>query len=189
MNYYNEIKNKLIDNEIYKKVKDYSKNRNELQTYYDIGKLLIEAPGREERAKYGNQLIKEYCKKLIVELDKKYNERTLRRIRQFYLIFKDEKWSQVATKLSWSHYCELLSLKNENAISYYINECIKNNIGRDELREKIKDKEYERLPENTKNKLINQDKTIGIIIVAKDNKYIIEYCSDKRIFSTTYLLK
>ena len=58
MNYYNEIKNELINNEAYKKVKDYSKNRNDLMTYYNVGKLLIEAQGGEERAKYGDSLIK-----------------------------------------------------------------------------------------------------------------------------------
>ena len=67
MNYYNEIKNELINNEVYKKVKDYSKNRNELDTYYNIGKLLIEAQGGEERAKYGNKHIKEYSEKLTME--------------------------------------------------------------------------------------------------------------------------
>ena len=59
MNYYNEIKEKLLDNEVTKKVKDYSKNRNELQTYFDVGKLLIEAQGGEEKSIYGNKLIKE----------------------------------------------------------------------------------------------------------------------------------
>ena len=64
MNYYNEIKNKLIDNEVYKRVKDYSKNRNDLNTYYEVGKLLIEAQGGEERAKYGDRLIKEYSERI-----------------------------------------------------------------------------------------------------------------------------
>ena len=41
MNYYKEIKNELINNEVYKRVKDYSKNINELSTYYNVGKLLI----------------------------------------------------------------------------------------------------------------------------------------------------
>ncbi len=59
-NYYNEIKNELLNNEIYKIVKNYSKNRNELSTYYNVGKLLIEAQGGENRAKYGNGLIKKY---------------------------------------------------------------------------------------------------------------------------------
>ena len=98
MNYYNEIKNELINNEIYKKVKDYSKNRNDLMTYYNVGKLLIEAQGSEDRAKYRDGLIKEYSEKLITEVNKQYNARSLRRIRQFYLIFK--KWSTVSTKLT-----------------------------------------------------------------------------------------
>ena len=70
MNYYNQIKQEFIDNEIYKKVKDYSKNKKELDTYYNVGKLLIEAQGGEERAKYGNKLIKEYSEKLTNELGK-----------------------------------------------------------------------------------------------------------------------
>ena len=40
MNYYTEIKNKIIDNEITKKVKDYSKNKSDLNTYYEVGRLL-----------------------------------------------------------------------------------------------------------------------------------------------------
>ena len=71
MNYYNEIKNKLIDNEVYKRVKDYSTNRTDLNTYYEVGKLLIEAQGGEERAKYGDRLIKEYSERLYNELGKK----------------------------------------------------------------------------------------------------------------------
>ena len=109
MNYYNEIKNKIIDNEIYSKVKDYSKERNKVMTYFEIGKLLNEAGG-----KYGDKIIDEYSKRLVVEVGKKYNERTLRRIRQYYRMFKGEKWSPLATKLSWSHYTELLSIKDEN---------------------------------------------------------------------------
>ena len=58
MDYYNEIKNKLMNNEAYKKVKDYSKNKNDLTTYYNVGKLLIEAQGGENRAKYGDNLIR-----------------------------------------------------------------------------------------------------------------------------------
>ena len=74
MDYYNEIKKELIENEIYKRVKDYSKNRYKLEKYYNVGKLLIEAQGGETRAKYGKGLIKEYSRKLIEELkDKKYS--------------------------------------------------------------------------------------------------------------------
>ena len=84
MNYYNQIKDVLINNEVYKKVKDYSKNKNELNSYYEVGKLLVEAQGGEARAKYGNQLIKEYSEKLTKELGKGYSTRSLKYMRQFY---------------------------------------------------------------------------------------------------------
>ena len=158
MNYYNEIKNKLIDNEIYSKVKDYSKERHKVIIYFEIGKLLNDAGG-----KYGDNIIDEYSKKLVVEVGKKYNRRTLFRMKQFYSMFSDEKVSQLATQLSWSHYVELLPLKNIDEIRYYINICREQNIGRDLLREKIRNNEYNRLPIKTKNKLILDDK-----IEAKD---------------------
>ena len=153
MNYYNEIKNKIIDNEVYLKVKDYSKERCKVITYFEIGKLLYEAGG-----KYGDNIIDEYSKKLVAEVGKKYNKRTLFRMKQFYNMFSDEKVSQFATQLSWSHYVELLSLKNIDEIRYYINVCREQNIGRDLLREKIRNNEYERIPIETRNKLIFNDK-------------------------------
>lgn len=154
MNYYNEIKNKLIDNELYSRTKDYSKEKNKVITYFEIGKLLNEAGG-----KYGDKIIAEYSKKLVVEVGKKYNRRTLFRMKQFYNMFSDEKVSQLATQLSWSHYIELLPLKNIDEIMYYIGICKERHIGRDLLREKIRNNEYNRLPLETKNKLIIKDKT------------------------------
>jgi len=298
MNYYNEIKNELINNEVYKKVKDYSKNRNDLTTYYNVGKLLIKAQGGEKRAKYGNGLIKEYSKKLTAELNKKYTPTLLRNIRQFFVVF--EKYPTLSDKLTWSHYVEIIYLKDINIIDYYINITIKYNLPVRELRNKIKNNEYQRLDEEVKQKLItkketevkdfikhpiivnnkynyneisekilkqliledldnflielgndfcylkneykikignrynyidlllynikfncyvvielkvtelkaeyigqiqkymnyidkniasiNQDKTIGIIICKKDNQFIMEYCSDKRVYRTTYEL-
>ena len=149
-NYYNQIKDILINNEVYKKVKDYSKNKNDLESYYNVGKLLIEAQGGETRAKYGNQLIKEYSKRLTNELGKGYSERNLKYMRKFYLL---QKGQQSAAQLSWSHYQSLLTLKDENQINYYINRCINNHLTRDQLRQIIKSKEYERLPESTKERL------------------------------------
>ena len=63
----------------------------------------------------------------------------------------------MATKLSWSHYTELLSIKDERKLNYYINISIKNNLSKRQLREKIKTNEYERLDEKTKSKLINNE--------------------------------
>ena len=295
MNYYNEIKNKLIDNEIYQKVKDYSKERNKVITYFEIGKILNEAGG-----KYGDNIINEYSKKLMLEVGKQYTRSTLFRMKQFYNIFNNEKVATLSQLLTWSHYVEVLPLKDIDRIKYYINITEKQNLGVRELRKKIKLKEYERLDEETKQKLIenkddeikdfikhpiiikntsnyenisektlqkliledissfleelgegftfikneykikigdnynyidlllfnyiyncftvvelkttklkkehigqtqvymnyidkniktiNQNKTIGIIICKKENKFVLEYCSDFRIYETTYML-
>ena len=95
MNYYNEIKKELIDNEVYKKIKDYSKNRYELERYYNVGKLLNAAGKR-----YGDGIIKEYANNLKNEVAKKYSCRTLFRMRQFYNLFNSEKVSALPTQLS-----------------------------------------------------------------------------------------
>ena len=295
MNYYDEIKNKIINNEIYNKVKDYSKERNKVITYFEIGKLLEEAG-----SKYGDDIIGEYSNKLVQEVGKKYNKRTLFRMKQFYNVFSNEKVSTLWTQLTWSHYREVLSLEDINKITYYLNICEEQNLSVRELRQKIKSDEYERLDEETKTKLkikeelkvpdlvknpiqiknkvgyneisekvlqkliledipsflkelgngfsfidseykikmgdrynyidlllfniehncyvvvelkvtelkkehigqvefymnyidnnlkkLSQDKTIGIIICKKENKYVIEYCSDDRIISRKYEL-
>ena len=114
MNYYNEIKNKIIDNEIYSKIKDYSKERNAVITYYEIGRLLNEAGG-----KYGDNIINEYSKKLVIDVGKKYNRRTLFRMRQFYNVFSNEKVSTLWTQLTWSH-IRLLFNQTINSINYYL---------------------------------------------------------------------
>ena len=180
MNYYSEIKNKLIDNEIYTKVKDYSKERYKVITYFEIGKLLDEAG-----SKYGDNILKNYSNRLVVEFGKKYNERTLRRIRQYYRMFKDEKWSPLATKLSWSHYSELLSIKDENELLYYVNIAFKRNLSKRELREKIKNKEYERLPSETRNQLIlNNEIEIKDLVpnpILIRNKNNIEIATEKAL--------
>ena len=74
----------------------------------------------EAGSEYGEDIIGKYAERLVIDVGKKYNSRTLRRIRQFYRVFSKEKWSTVSTKLSWSHYTELLSLKNYDEILYYI---------------------------------------------------------------------
>ena len=155
--YYNEIKDILISNEVYKKVKDYSKNKHDLESYYNVGKLLIEAQGGKEKAKYGDQLIKRYSIKLTNELGKGYTTTSLKRMRQFYLLIL--KGAPLAHQLTWEHYKILIPLRNENEINYYIDQCIKYNLSKRALREKIKQKEYERLPDITKNKLVNKEET------------------------------
>ena len=299
MNFYDEIKHELINNEVVKRAKDYSRNRSDLTTYYNVGRLIVEAQGGEARAKYGDGLIKEYSKRLTKELGKNYDITTLKRMRQFYCII--EKGAPLEHQLSWSHYKILLAIKDIDKIKYYINQVLIYNLSKRQLTDKIKNQEYERLDDKTKEKLIkneeivvsdfiknpiiirsnldyddisekmlkqliledmdnfltelgegfcyikneypiklgdkynyldmllynikfncyvvlelkvvelkaehigqiqkymnyidknlrtiNQDKTIGIIIVKKDNKYVMEYCSDERIYRSVYLLK
>ena len=292
MNYYENIKEELINNEVYKKVKDYSKNISDLKTYYNVGKMLSEA-GKH----YGEGIIKEYSKKLTNELGKGYTLSSLKRFRQFYILLT--KGATMSHQLTWSHYSELLPVNNIDKINYYIKITEEQNLSVRKLRDKIKNNEYERLDNSTKEKLkkeeklqvqdlvknpiilktnkeiikekvlqqliledidnfllelgpgfsyikneykikignnynyidlllynityncyvvielkvtelkkehigqietymnyidknlktINQDKTIGIIITKKDNKFIMEYCSDKRILNTTYELQ
>ena len=152
-NYYNEIKNELINNEIYKRVKDYSKNRNELSVYYNVGKLLSEA-GKQ----YGEGIIKEYSRKLTIEIGSGYGISNLKRMRQFYLIV--EKGVALPHQLSWSHILAILPINNINEINYYISISIEQNLSYRQLREKIKSKEYQRLDDKTKLKLINKEETV-----------------------------
>ena len=292
INYYNEIKETLVKNEAYKKVKDYSKNKSDLNAYYEVGKLIVEAQGGENRAKYGNKLIKEYSEKLTKELGKGYNITNLKNMRQFYIKMKGRT---LCDQLHWSHYRYLLTINNDNKFDYYVMITRKLNLSVRELRERIKSKEYERIGykeelekpevntliknpiiikvdnpnikldeyalhqsilENMDNflkelgigftyagsevkikigdrynyidfllfnvkyncyvvielkitemkaeyigqvtKYINyvdknikepfNDKTVGVIICKKENKFVLEYCTDSRIFTTTYEL-
>ena len=170
MNYYNEIKKKLINNEVTKKVKTYSINKSDLDTYYNVGKLLSEA-GRH----YGEGIIKEYSKRLTNELGKGYSQRNLWMMLKLYNL--GEKMQTLSAQLTYSHYVELLPYDDINKIEYYINICEQQNLSVRQLRERIKSNEYERLPEDTKNKLItnNELKVSDLIkdpiVIKKSNDY------------------
>ena len=151
INYYDEIKKELLNNEITKKVKNYSINKSDLTTYYNIGKLLSEA-GKH----YGEGIIKEYSKRLINEFRRNFGITLLKRIRQFYIVI--EKGATMSHQLSWSHYCELLPVNSIDKINYYIKITEEQNLSVRELRTKIKNNEYERLDESTKEKLKEKEK-------------------------------
>ena len=160
MNYYNEIKNILVDNAIGRKVREYKSNQKDLESYYNVGKLLVEAQGGEERAKYGDGLIKEYSKRLTTELGKGYSTRMLKRMRLFYLLI--QKGTPLAAQfkninMTWSNVCEIMQLKNSEKMKYYLELSNKLCLTKRELREKIKSKEYERLDSNIKEKLMKQE--------------------------------
>ena len=156
MNYYNEIKSILVDNAIGRKVREYKSNQKDLESYYNVGKLLVEAQGGEERAKYGDGLIKEYSKRLTTELGKGYSTRVLKKMRIFYmLVQKGPTLSALFenVNITWSNVCEILKLKDTNEIEYYLNLSNKLCLTARELRTRIKSNEYGRLPVEVKEKL------------------------------------
>ena len=172
MNYYSEIKNRLIENENYARIKDYSKERYKVQTYYEVGKMLSEA-GKC----YGEGIIKKYSELLSKELNKKYSYRSLIYMLRFYEL---QKVQSMTANLSWGHWIELLSIKDIEKIKYYVYQIEYNCLTTRELRQRIKNKEYERLDDSTKQKLINKEElTIQeiiknpIIIHNKNNRIVI----------------
>ena len=179
MNYYKEIKNELINNEITKRVKDYSKNRSDLTAYYNVGKLLSEA-GKH----YGEGVIKEYSEKLIKELGKKYSYRSLNYMLRFYNF---QNLQSITANLTWGHWIELLSIKDINKIKYYIKQCENLLLTTRQLRERIKNKEYERLDEVTKSKLID-DVSPTIVDLIK-NPIVIKNNNNREIISEKVLQK
>ena len=180
INYYDEIKNELVNNEITKKVKDYSKNRSDLTTYYNVGKLLSEA-GKH----YGEGIIKKYSKRLTNEFGTKFGITLLKRIRQFYIVI--EKGATMSHQLSWSHYCELLPVNSIDKINYYIKITKEQNLSIRELRAKIKNNEYERLDESTKEKL-NEKEELKVPDLVK-NPIQIKNTSDNNEISEKVLQK
>ena len=162
MNYYNQIKEELINNEIYKKVKDYSKNKNDLTTYYNVGKLLVEAQGGEKRSEYGNKLIKEYSLKLTNELGRGYKWRNLYNMRLYYIFVSQNEILQsliAKSHITWTHLTILLIFNDINKIYYYIKLINDQKLSVRELKNKIKNNEYERLSKEIKNKLIANKET------------------------------
>lgn len=179
MNYYDEIKQELINNEVSKKVKNYIVNKSELEAYYNVGKIL-DAAGK----KYGEGIIKEYSKKLQEEIGKKYSVRYLFDIRKLYYF---SKVHPLGAQLTISHYRILFTIKNKNEIDYYINQIIERKLSKRELINIIKNKEYDRLPKETKSRLINKENFSIIdfvknpIIIKNPNNY--EIVSEKVLHS------
>ncbi len=147
---YNQIENKILNHEIFQNVKDYSKAKEKMKTYLEIGELVSSVD-----TKYGKSIIKEYSNRLITKFGKKYSVSLLYKIKQFYLII--QKVPTMSGKLTWSHWYEMLSIDDINEIKYYVYPCEINNIDVRGLRSIIKANEYERLNEETKLKLINKE--------------------------------
>ena len=164
MNYYKEVESLIKQNEINKGVRVLQDNSETLYTYWNIGRLIVEAQGGEARAKYGDGLIKKWGEKLSIKYGKRYDARTLERARSLYLQFPISE--TLSPKLSWSHYILILPIKNSNERNYYINQVILNNLSVRDLRREIKNKSFDRLSYADKEniKIITEENTTPLTI-------------------------
>ena len=161
-----KIKCLIEDSIVFERKTNIIKERNRLETYFNIGREIVDAIGK--RSDYGKGLLKEYSKELTSLYGKGYDYSNLRRMRQFFLTF--EKCASMRHKLSWTHYKYILPIKEGGKRNYYINLAIQNRLTVKELQKEIKNKSYERLIKEDKNniKLINEEYEPNIIDMIKD---------------------
>ena len=164
----NNIK-KLIENEIVFRTKtNVIKERNRLNTYFNIGKEITLAIGA--KSKYGEGLLKKYSVELTKLYGKGYNLTNLKNMRQLYLTFQESR--SVSDQLSWTHYRYILPIKEESKRNYYINLAVQNTLTVRELKNEIKNNSYERLTSKEKEniKLIDKSYNPNILDMIKDFK-------------------
>ena len=177
---YEQIENKISNHEIYQKVKDYTKAKEKIKTYLEVGELL-----KNVDTKYGKNVIKDYSKRLTNKFGKKYTSSLLYKIKQFYNII--EKVPTLSGKLTWSHWYEMLSFNDVNKIGYYVTKCEIYNLDVRELRKKIKSNEYERIPADVRSGIKSLDE-VKIIDFVK-NPIHIRNTKKKDILSEKILQK
>ena len=137
---YKEIKSILEQarNKVYK-----AANSTMVEAYWNIGRVIVEKQGGNNKAEYGTALIKNLSKKMTKEFGKGFTVANLKNMRQFYLIF--QKSYALSDQLTWTHYRLLMRVENENARNFYIEECIKSNWSTRQLERQITTLFYERL--------------------------------------------
>ena len=143
MNYYEQVESLIKNNEINKKVRALQDNSETLYTYWNIGRLIVEAQDGKKRAKYGDGLIKKWGKKLSEKYGRGYDYTNLSRMRLFYIEFPII--GSLRQQLTWTHYRYILPIKDENERNYYINRVILDNLSVRDLRREIKNKSFDRL--------------------------------------------
>ena len=125
--YYEEIEHLIKKHEVSKRVRSLEENNDLVTTYWNVGRLIVEAQGGSKRAKYGNELIKKWSIKLTETYGKGYDYTNLSRFRKFYIQFPI--LGPVA-QLSWTNIIKILPIQDENKKNFYVNLCIKNNLSK-----------------------------------------------------------
>ena len=134
-------------------------NTQLLTTYWNIGRIIVEYEQQKQiRADYGKQTLKELSKELTREFGKGFSRSNLQNMRAFYLAY--EKCQTLSGKLSWSHYCELLSITDENKRSFYEKESVNSGWSVRELKRQIDSSLYERLLLSSED--VNKEKVLSL---------------------------
>ena len=118
---------------------------NELITaYWNIGRIIVEhEQENNERAAYGKQTLKELSKVLTEEFGKGFSVSNFQFMRRFYQTYQIQQ--TLSVKLSWSHYCELLLIAEDDKRSFYEKECVNAGWSVRELKRQMETSLYERL--------------------------------------------
>ena len=99
-----------------------------VEAYWLMGRRIVEEEQQgNERAAYGEKILKTLSKELTKEFGKGFSERNLRDFRQFFLTFQEtEIWHTLCAKLSWSHIRLIMRVENKDAQKYYLQEAAEN---------------------------------------------------------------
>ena len=136
-----EIKDVILSNR--KKVA-YEVNNTMLYAYWNVGRIIVENEQNGSiKAEYGKQIMKELSKELRKILGSGFSASNLFNMRKLYITYP--KFQTVSGKLSWSHYCELLSIENVDERNFYEKECLNSNWSVRELKRQLETSLYERL--------------------------------------------
>lgn len=183
-NIFDNIKELVINsrNKVYSAV-----NTEMLNLYWNIGKIIMEIQQGDERASYGDYVLEKLSQKLTNEFGKGFSSRNLRTMRKFYLIYPI--WQTVSSKLSWSHYLEILKIDEEPKRNFYIKETINSRWSVRELQRQIGSLLYERLALSAnKEKVLELAEKGQILETSKDlvkDPFVLEFLDIKE--NTNYL--
>ena len=192
-----ELSKDELDRNVYDSIKEILTSAREkaykavnfamVEAYWNIGKLIVESQDGNERAEYGDYLLKNLSKELTKEFGKGFTVTNLRYMRQFYIVF--QKHHALRDELSWTHYRLLMKLENEEVRNFYIEECIEGNWSTRQLERQINSFYYQRIlasqnKQIVRNEIEKLEKGIKAEDIIKD-PFVLEFMglNDNRDFT------
>lgn len=148
-----------------------------IEAYWNVGKIIVETQGREERAEYGKGLLVFLSKKLTFEFGKGFTVRNLSNMRAFYLAFPN--WNELPTNLSWTHFRLLLEIDDIKERYFYLEECSKAMWSTRQLERQINTFYYQRLlasqdKQKVSQEIFNVEKSLSPKDIIRD-PYVLEF--------------